>query len=183
MPHTFNLMEPIPWDVLTDAKGTCQDYPKRLERLLSSSNNEVDNAYWTLENYAVVQGDLFPVAPYLVFKLVQSLKMDMSNYSRAKIYDLLIELVLGYSSQSIIVDDECLLLGDACKAIISKHFNLLEDDFGHSDHTVRVNLAQLILSLERLTEGDIIKLDRWRGIEISQKVIDILDEAFLELYK
>lgn len=175
--QTDGFSESVDWKSLSDANGSCEDYPDRLKALFSSSDTDVDRAYWALENHAVLQGDLYPVAPFLAQQLVLELGSDLSDYSRVKIYDLLTELALGYSNLTVRMGEEEVKLGCACRTIIRNHFRFLESDFEKPDPAVRETLAHLILSVGEFGELDLDAIRNWRENESSPKIRQVLAEV------
>lgn len=67
-------LERLEWAQLREVNGPATRVPGALRELLSArSADEVNRAYWKLENHVVVQGQLFQAALYVVPVLIAAL--------------------------------------------------------------------------------------------------------------
>lgn len=85
------------WSQIRDANGSADRIPHAIRDLVSArSPEEVDQAYWRLENHVVVQGFVFEAAPYTVSALVAALvKPDRPKFVRTGLLELLFQIVHG----------------------------------------------------------------------------------------
>jgi hypothetical protein len=59
----------ITWNKLQTANGNSINFPKALELLCSHGENERKAGYWMIDNYAILQSDLYEAAYYVIFTL------------------------------------------------------------------------------------------------------------------
>jgi hypothetical protein len=72
-----------------------------VETLFSGSSGERSQAYWQIDNYVVVQGDLFESAPYAARLVVDKLKANPDKLN-LEILDLLFELANGNAGGGLV---------------------------------------------------------------------------------
>ena len=124
----------VDWSTLRAAAGLdARTVPEKVASLVASaSEEEAQQAYWRLDNFVVVQGQLFEVAQHLVPVLLAALAGPLSSAAREAIADLLVEISCGESDQSeLAIGNDG--LGQACRAAVGEgiwliHGLLLEQD-------------------------------------------------------
>lgn len=86
------------WGSLGGMGGTAEHGPESILRLTAGeTEDEVWAAYWELENYVVVQGQLFEASVYVVPALLTALLGDLSRPARQAVLELLFQIVSGES--------------------------------------------------------------------------------------
>ena len=99
----FEGINNIEWDKLETNVGTAIHVPDALEGLLSSNEEEVEKAYWKIENHVVLQGDLSESAPYLPGFLEEALYA--AKY-KGSVLELLFQIGNGVSLNKEL-EEEC----------------------------------------------------------------------------
>lgn len=82
------------WKELHVLTGTAEHVPKAVLGLLSNNRKSFDAAYWKLENYVVVQGDLFSSAAILPKYLEE---VVVKARFKESVIDLIWQIGTGYS--------------------------------------------------------------------------------------
>jgi hypothetical protein len=78
--------------------GEADRIPESILTLVSSeTEDDVLAAYWELENYVVVQGQLFEASQHVVPVLLAALAGEISQVARKAVLELLFQLVSGES--------------------------------------------------------------------------------------
>ena len=75
--------------------GTAEHVPDAVMGLLSENKSEFDAAYWKIDNYVVVQGDLFSSAAVLPKYLEE---VVVKTKFKDQVIDLIWEIGSGYSN-------------------------------------------------------------------------------------
>lgn len=84
------------WSALREAAGTAERVGSGLSRLLAAATpDEATDAYWEIENHAVVQGSLFEVAEASVSVLVAAFADERPRHVRIAALELLFQLLSG----------------------------------------------------------------------------------------
>ena len=91
----------IKWKDIKTASGTAEHIPDAIKQLNSPIAIDRDNAYWQIDNYAVVQSDLYEAAYYVIEPLVELLEKPYS-VDRIKPLRLLSEIATGGGDSDII---------------------------------------------------------------------------------
>jgi hypothetical protein len=98
--YEFEL-ERVSWASLRESTGSATAIPGVLTQLLTASTpEECETHYWRLENYVVVQGNLFEVAEFVVPVLLAALQESSPRCVRISILELLFQIVSGGPHQS-----------------------------------------------------------------------------------
>jgi hypothetical protein len=82
------------WNELASASGHCGHIPEALVGLRDASAAARHAARWRIDNYVVLQGELYEGAPWVVRELVRDLLTD-AHPGKPLVYDLLIEFALA----------------------------------------------------------------------------------------
>jgi hypothetical protein len=82
-------MENIDWSKIKTAHGTAEYIPQILEKLKSKKYDDRKDGYWKLDNYVVLQSDLYEAAYYVIEPLIQMLN---ESCEKDFILELLIEI-------------------------------------------------------------------------------------------
>ncbi|UBV44783.1 hypothetical protein LAJ19_16695 (plasmid) [Deinococcus taeanensis] len=89
------------WSRFRTVRGPGHEVPRALHDLLgASSPEEVDLAYWKLENGVVVQGQLFEAAEPVVSVLLAALQDPLPSFVKFGIGELLFQIVAGEADES-----------------------------------------------------------------------------------
>jgi hypothetical protein len=101
------------WNKIRDAGGMATKVPEALRAMLASESSEqVEGAYWKLDNVIAVQGQLFEAAAFVVPVLVAALlKSDRPIFVRVWLLELLFQIVNGEPH----LEEEARGLGDLDK--------------------------------------------------------------------
>ncbi|RXJ67318.1 hypothetical protein CS022_24405 [Veronia nyctiphanis] len=102
------------WKELSVLTGTAEHVPKAVLGLLAKDRKSFDAAYWKLDNYVVVQGDLFSSAAILPKYLEE---VVVKSKFKESVIDLIWQIGTGYS--------ENIELQSTCFAEAFKAFNSL----------------------------------------------------------
>lgn len=90
------IVENTDWSVLREATGTSEDVGRALAQLIDAPTAErATEAYWRIENHAVVQGELFEVAEACTSVLVAALADTRPRHVRVSTLDLLFQILSG----------------------------------------------------------------------------------------
>ena len=172
----------IPWNKLASASGTCEHYPNVFKELLNDDPKKIEEAYWQLDNHAVLQGDIYEVAPYVADILVEILQSCPSCLGRARIYDLLIEIAYGDAVVSTISSypGKDVPLKEACDLAICQGIDIYLSDLDHEQREIRLKASQLLLAYSGVL-GDKITLINNRVISESDQEIKKILEEILEI--
>jgi len=82
------------WKDLASAHGTCEHIPQAMAGLGDKSASVRQAARWKIDNYVVLQGDLYEGAPWVASELLKMLRRgDLPD--RCIVIDLLLEFALG----------------------------------------------------------------------------------------
>ncbi|WP_188191460.1 hypothetical protein [Nonomuraea sp. SYSU D8015] len=86
------------WGALRAMGGEADRVPESILALVSSeTEDEAWAAYWELENYVVVQGQLFEASQHMVPVLLAALAGEIPQAARKALLELLLQLVSGES--------------------------------------------------------------------------------------
>ena len=101
----FDGIDKIPWSKLSTAHGTAEHVPGSLRLLLSNDIETARKAYGQLDNWVVLQSDLYESAVYLPRFLIEALDYCPSSANKVLILDLLFELANGYAPPDLKLAD------------------------------------------------------------------------------
>lgn len=152
-------MKDTDWKGLRTAVGDAGSVPAAIDALFSGSESEQHSGYLGLDNHVVLQGDLYPAAPFVAREIIRRLAAGIRAARPAPIYRLLEELRLGYAPPSQRVD-----LGDGrvgtlpelCASVIDAALPVFLRDAQSGDDEVRRAALSLLeaLSTRRLEVMD-----------------------------
>lgn len=91
-------MENTDWSKIKTGVGFANHIPDAIKNLNSSSDEERKKAYWSIDNYAVIQSDLYEVAYYIIEPILKLLEKE---YTVNRLYPLriLTEIAIGGSDE------------------------------------------------------------------------------------
>lgn len=144
----YGLLQTVDWNHVRSAMGGSGFVPESLKRLnQAKTDEEANEAYWTLDNRVVVQGQLFDAARWVVGPLVSTLQAGVAAPARRRVVDLLVEIALGVPHQSELqAGNE--QLGEACRQQLKLglwcFYGLLNDH----DARVRIGAIDILEALE-----------------------------------
>jgi hypothetical protein len=93
---TLRQLADVDWASLRTAHGTAAHVPDAIRALANADDAEaVNNAYWRLDNYIVLQGTIYPSAVVAIPYILDILLTAPSGPRRVAAYDLLIEIARG----------------------------------------------------------------------------------------
>jgi len=99
----FEEIDTLEWDKIKTNIGNASHVPDALMGLISKNKDEVEKAYWKIENYVVLQGDLSESAKYLPKFLEEA--FFLANY-KGGILELLFQIGNGVSLDEEL-ENEC----------------------------------------------------------------------------
>lgn len=137
----------LDWSKIKTSVGFANDIPQQFTLLCSPISEDRKKAYWKIDNYAVLQSDLYEAAFYVINPLVNLLKK--TKYKN-EILNLLIEIADGYApkSEQIIIDNKLEPLMQACQREIKKKYiffrELLEETTEISEKKLLQELVNIM---------------------------------------
>jgi hypothetical protein len=148
----------VDWKVLRTATGTAEEIPTALLGLCSADKKTREVAYWKIDNHAVLQGDLYEVAPFAVAAVIDCLRSGPS--SKDEIYNLLVEFANGYApdTATVQIEGSDLPLKDATTRELAKGLELYWLDVHACAITTRRRVAELLLVLSEDVSLDAAKV-------------------------
>jgi len=135
----------VPWQAKRTANGDGKHIPEAIENLVSPEESVRRAAYWKLDNYIVLQSDLFEAAYSVIPFLIELLQT--TKYGRELIYDLLFEIANGYAPANITcvtADGSIAPLKEACFNSVKSGISLYTHDLNDSDSSIRGKAHDLI---------------------------------------
>lgn len=146
----LETLDTIAWASLAVIAGrTAEGIPGALRELCSPNPDTRHKAYWRIDNYVVVQSDLFEAAWYVVPFLLEIVESSISN-GRCEVYDLLYEIGNGSApSDSVITLGNATTqpLAIACRHAVRAGLPLYIRELQTSRDEVREKALALIMSL------------------------------------
>jgi len=91
----------INWNLIKTASGFAGHIPEAIERLASANAEDRENAYWGIDNYAMLQSDLYEAAYYVIEPVLELLEKKYT-VNRLLPLTILIEIALGGNGNEII---------------------------------------------------------------------------------
>lgn len=99
----FKQIDETEWDKLKTNVGNASHVPEALNGLLSDDERKVEKAYWKIDNYVVLQGDLSESASYLP-RFLEEIVYVVKN--KENILELLFQIGSGVSLNTQL-EEEC----------------------------------------------------------------------------
>jgi hypothetical protein len=173
-------MDDTDWSKLKHASGTSEHLPMALRDLASPDAEVRRRAYWKLDNYAVLQGSLYEVAPYVVRAIVETWPTD--DVRKDRTYDLLIELANGDAPDhmQVSIDGKQMPIKRATLDTLLDGMNLFRQDLRSAIASVRRQSVELLLALSDHVKFDRAELDALVLAEPDSEVRRLLDELRTE---
>ncbi len=173
----------LPWNKLSSANGTCGHYPEVFKDLVSDDPKKREGAYWQLDNHAVLQGEIYEVAPYVVDILVGVLQSCQSCSGRARIYEFLIEIAYGDAMASAIscYPGKEVPLKEACNLALGQGIDIYLTDLEHEHREVRLKVSHLLLAYAGALKNKVAFLKNRIILESDQEVKEVLEEILEEI--
>lgn len=167
-------VEKVPWRALRCQVGKATQVPQAL-RVLASADQEraVKDAYWSLDNAVVVQGDLFEAAPEVVPFLFQLLEGGISDVSRTWVYELLLQLAIGHDGADAGVPRGTLRA--RCQERLHDGIKVLAAEVRNEKSRFRVVAAEILAQMTMAPRGLIEELRALADAEGNDKVTEALD--------
>lgn len=75
----FEKINEIDWKGLRQAHGDARQVPEAIKGLISEEEQVRRQSYWLLDNYVVLQSDLYEAALYVVPFLLEILSSDVTQ--------------------------------------------------------------------------------------------------------
>lgn len=159
----MNAIDDINWAALHHASGTCEHVPEALRSLTSEVEGAREAAYWKLDNYVVLQGDLSESAPYVVRALLEIL--PGAKAGKDLIYNLLVELANGDApgDHQVIFDGEQRTFKQATVKALLEGVSTYRKDLMNDSSIVRRRVCELLLALSdhvKLSSQELAQLER-----------------------
>lgn len=114
----------INWAQIQTAVGNASHIPENIKLLASDDEKIRYNAYWKIDNYAILQGDLHEAAYYIIDPLIALLH---ETKHKTEVIDLLTEIALGYAINDnfITIERTKTPLLNACRNKLLQHVKFL----------------------------------------------------------
>lgn len=164
------------WAGLKTASGTAEGIPVALAALRSPDKEIRRTAYWRIDNHAVLQGDLYEAAPYVVRALLGCLRT--TSVANVEVYELLAEFACGYAPEDQVatVDGSEQTLLTATKGELAKGMDLYWRDLEDPAVATRKRVAGLLLALSDEVDLDAARLRSALDREVDEEVEEVLSE-------
>jgi hypothetical protein len=91
----------INWNKIKTGSGNATHVPEAINNLFSIDDKIRENAYWKLDNYVVVQSDLFEAAFYIIEPIVALLE-NPYHANRLFALRILVEVAVGGNGDEIL---------------------------------------------------------------------------------
>jgi hypothetical protein len=153
------LLNEVNWESLRTIVSDASMIPSAVEALSEALRpEEVEAAYWRLDNHVVVQGQIFDSALALIPVLLALLAGALAEPVRASILELLFQILVGTPDHTEI-DRGLLNLAEECRTEIKKGMWLFYSDLFSTEPSVRK------VAMELVVECDEDELRRGRVLE------------------
>lgn len=157
-------LDKLNWKDYGIAHGDGTHIPDTIKDLASGISEKQQKAYWKLDNYIVLQSDLYEAAFYVVPFLFEILQSDMTT-GRDLVYDLLWEIANGYADDiDIDVNGVTTPLREACRVVVVDNLNIILAEVANYSSSFREKALELLASLYEYRK------------EIEPKLIELCDE-------
>lgn len=135
----------VDWASIREADGSAVNVPNAIRELLAArSSQEVNQAYWKLENHVVVQGQIFEAAVYTVPVLMAALTLPGRLLCvRIGLMELLFQILKGMPHQEE-VDRGLDNLAEQCKGAARCGLWLLYRELFCDAHDAAWELIELL---------------------------------------
>jgi hypothetical protein len=166
----------VQWRTLRTATGTADGMPAAISSLFSEEPEVRRASYWRIDNHAILQGDLFDSAPFVVAEVIDGLARHQRNSEDA--YSLLVEMANGSAPEQNVVHFDGLVmpLVEATQRALSKGLAYYWRDLGSDDVKVRRHVSELLLALEELGPDAAKRVQRALATERDERVRKSLEE-------
>jgi len=142
------LLKSREWGSLRWSGGYATELPAGLKRLIVAKNEqEAKEAYWSIDNAVVVQGQLFEAAEFLVAPLLAALADDLSDSARLRVLDLLFEIGSGVPDESEVARGN-VGLGERCRRAVCEGVWLIYEQLYSVEERVRKTALEIVADLE-----------------------------------
>lgn len=142
------LLQERDWGALRWSGGAATELPVCVERLvLAQDEREAKEAYWSIDNAVVVQGQLFEAAEFVVAPLLAALAGDLSEDARIRVLDLLFEIGSGVPDESEVALGNA-DLGSRCRKAVREGIWLVLEQLYSSSALVRKTALEIVADLE-----------------------------------
>ena len=147
-------LDTIKWKSLKTAHGDASHIPEAIRGLISNNEQIRRKSYWKIDNYAVLQSDLYEAAFYVIPFLLEILSSDIVE-GRERIYDLLYEIGNGYAPDEYKIrnnDGTLSTLREACRKPVLDEINLYIEELRNRNSPARKQALDLLFSLEEAND-------------------------------
>jgi hypothetical protein len=142
------LVSKVDWQLLKTSYGSAAHVPEAIYRIYTSKKDSVrDDNYWMLDNYIVCQRDLYESA-YWALDLVFWVLERKDGEGKGLLLDLILEIGLSGTKDTIIIDGEETDLLKACGAKIWEKRSLISGIYINDD--MEEWKAAMFAALDRL---------------------------------
>ncbi len=177
----FEGTKSIDWSCFKQAHGDASHVPDAIKALVSDDESTREKAYWKLDNFVVLQSDLYEAAFYVIPFLVEILLSKVFS-GREHVYALLSEIANGYAPDSVTiqVDGNDMPLTLACRTLVLEHVDVYLDEVKDIQSGYRDSALDLLGSLNEKS-GDIRAalenvLITEKDLEIKVLIKEVLEE-------
>lgn len=127
----------IPWSQIKTAHGVATHIPDAIRRLNSEYKENRKEAYWQIDNFAVLQSDLYEAAYYVIEPVVELMEQSEGT-NLLYVFAILTEIALGYADEacgSRIIEDNgiSIPLEQACRGKLRELRSRIEGIEVYSD--------------------------------------------------
>ncbi|WP_343634748.1 hypothetical protein [Fluviicola sp.] len=129
-------MENIGWSKIKTGVGYATHIPEAIKHLGSFLEEERHKAYWNIDNYVVVQSDLYEAAYYVIEPILELMEKE---YTVNRLYPLriLTEIAIGGSSESIKTEKYGITtVGEACMRCLRDNRERIEKITVHDENEI-----------------------------------------------
>lgn len=175
----------VKWPEIRNASGTSEHIPEAIKLLASSQEKEREEGYWQLDNYVVLQGDLFPAAFYIIPFLIEILQTDR-GCSNTQVYNLLFEIANGCSSSTTLyeVNGKDMPLDAACRTRLADSSGLFIQHLKDENSSYKDGALDLLFSLNDIIDNlsaELMQvLHKETDTDIKKNIEEVLQEISLD---
>ncbi len=143
-------LENVNWPLLRTAHGTAENIPAALRALATARDaSEIFDAYWSLDNYVVLQGTLHESAYFAIPYILDILLSSHRAAIRVAAYDLLIEIACAVPNPDrpkIQINDGVKNLREACREAVATGIAEFAPDLNSNNPEIRRRALDLLMS-------------------------------------
>jgi hypothetical protein len=147
---SLDQLDEVDWKSLRTAHGTAERIPRALRWLFDAKDEtSLAKAYWSLDNYMVLQGTIYESAYYAIPYIVHILIETKSSIQKSAAYDLLIEIARGVPDPNRLWSpppDAPNDLRDACRNLIASSLREFQSDLQSPDESIQLRARDLFSS-------------------------------------